>query len=93
MGVKVAFQEVEDTGDSRRSVSGVLVPQAAIREIEDRDYVFVVDQGIVERRAVSTAGARGSDILVISGLVADERVVLDAPPELADGVSVREKKQ
>ncbi|MFC1688721.1 efflux RND transporter periplasmic adaptor subunit [Pseudomonadota bacterium] len=93
MGVKVAFQEVESPDSGQQLGRGVLLPQAAIRRIENRDYVFVVEQGIAERRAVSTAEARGSDILVISGLAAGDRAVLNAPPELADGVSVREKNQ
>jgi HlyD family secretion protein len=91
MGVKVAFQEVESSEASQDSAKGVLIPLAAIKRIEGKDYVFVVDQGRVERRAVATADTRGADMLVTSGLIAGERAVLDTSAELVDGVAVQEK--
>ena len=93
MGVKVAFQEVvEDNGGERLS-GGVLVPAAAIIEDAGRKYVFVVDDGRVERRAVAAGEDAGSEVRVTSGLSSGEFVVLDAPPGLADGDTVREKKK
>ena len=91
MGVKVAFQEVASDDAGQRRPNGVLIPQAAVKRIDGKDYVFVVDQGRLERRAVATADTRGSDMLVTSGLTAGERAVLNASPEWVDGVSVREK--
>jgi len=91
MGVKVAFQEVASDDAGQRRPIGVLIPQAAVKRIDGKDYVFVVDQGRLERRAVATADTRGSDMLVTSGLTAGERAVLNASPEWVDGVSVREK--
>lgn len=91
MGVKVAFQEVESSGAVPDRPAGVLIPQSAVRRIDGTDYVYVVEQGRVERRAVATGDTRGGDRLVASGLASGERVVLDAPPEVMDGVLVREK--
>lgn len=93
MGVKVAFQESADETDGGADLKGVLVPSGAIVEIEDRDYVFVVSEGRAERRAVATAESIGPDILVTSGLSAGETFVLDSPPGLTEGDSVREKKK
>ena len=89
MGVKVAFQE-ESAGSGRRS--GVSVPAAAIRRDGGRDIVFVVSGDRVERRAVSTASgtAENGERIVIAGLSAGERVVVEGPPELADGMKVEE---
>jgi RND family efflux transporter MFP subunit len=93
MGVKVAFQETaEDSGDATVP-GGVLVPAAAIVADAGRNYVFVVDGGRVERRAVATGDSAGADIRVTSGLATGEVVVTDAPPGLADGETVREKKK
>lgn len=91
MGVKVAFQEVESTAAGSNRPSGVLIPQSAIRRIDGTDYVYVVEQGRVERRAVAAGDTRGGDQLIASGLTSGERVVLDAPPEVVDGISVQEK--
>ena len=73
--------------------SALLVPQSAISRSEGRDIVFVVNAGRAERRAVLTGETRGKDILVESGLSAGEAVVVEGPPELADGDAVREKKK
>jgi hypothetical protein len=91
MGVKVAFQEVESSRADSSRPAGVLIPQSAIRRIDGTDYVFVVEQGQVERRAVAAADTRGDDRLIASGLTHGERVVLDAPPEVVDGISVQEE--
>ena len=91
MGVKVAFQEVESSRADSSRPAGVLIPQSAIRRIDGTDYVFVVEQGQVERRAVAAADTRGDDRLIASGLTHGERVVLDAPPDVVDGISVQEE--
>jgi RND family efflux transporter MFP subunit len=93
MGVKVGFQEVESDGSEAKPVSGVQVPGGAIRQADGRDYVLVVADNRVERRAVSVGESRGNAILIISGLSAGERVVVGGPPELIDGDAVREKKE
>lgn len=93
MGVKVAFQEATTGNGDAVSTTGVLVPVAAIRDGGGRDFVFVVVEGRAERRAVATGEVRGPDRLVISGLSTGERVVVEGPPELADGVVVREKSK
>jgi len=42
----------------------------------------------VERRAVRTGDARGEAVEVTGGLTAGERVVIEGPPDLADGRQV-----
>ena len=91
MGVKVAFQEVESSVAGTDRPAGVLIPRSAVRRIDGNDYIYVVDQGRVERRAVATGDSRGGDRLIVSGLAPGERVVLDAQPEVVDGVLVQEK--
>jgi HlyD family secretion protein len=91
MGVKVAFQQVESDRADEKKTSGILVPSGAIRSSGGRDYVFVVIDDTVERRAVATGVPQGKDVLLTSGLSAGERVVVEGPPELAEGDSVQEK--
>lgn len=87
MGVKVAFHE----GDEQPVGSaGVLIPQAAVSVAGDKQYVWVVADGVVDRRAVSTAGERGKDILVTSGVAGGEKVIINASSGLVNGTRVKE---
>jgi RND family efflux transporter MFP subunit len=91
MGVKVAFQEVDTEPSNTAQEMGVLVPSGAIHSGGGRDYVFVVIDGRVERRAVASGDTRGDDIMLTSGLSPGERVVVQGPPELTEGDAVQEK--
>ncbi len=91
MGVKVAFREKAEEQASRRAV---FIPRAALRKNEGRDVVFVVSGERVERRAVTVGvDAGGEEALVLAGVAAGERVVVEAPADLLDGdeVEVRER--
>jgi HlyD family secretion protein len=94
MGVKVAFQESDQTATGTSPLTGaVLVPGNAVRRQSGRDFVLVVHGGEVERRAVATIGKRGSDILLSSGLTPGEIVVIEGPADLADGDRVEERQK
>ncbi|MDX1503579.1 MAG: efflux RND transporter periplasmic adaptor subunit [Thermoanaerobaculia bacterium] len=88
MGVKVAFQSGSEPVEA--SAPGVEVPLAAVRRSGDRDLVFVVTDDRVERRAVAVTQRGAAVARVVSGLAAGERVVVDPPPDLADGARVKE---
>jgi len=91
MGVKVAFREEVQEQASRRAV---LIPRAALRKDEGRDVVFVVAGERVERRAVNVGvDAGGEDALVLAGIAAGERVVVEAPADLAEGDQVEVREQ
>ena len=86
MGVKVAFLDTE----APRSTPGkprLLVPKAAVRHEGETDYVYVLSQDRVERRAVKVAGTEGEE-LVVTGVSSGERVVIEGPPALANGSRV-----
>ena len=91
MGVKVAFQEEGSTATSGRG--GVMVPQSAISENNGKQYVLLVINGVVERRAVATAGERGKEVLITSGLSGGDKVILNAPANLESGTRVRETSE
>ena len=89
MGVKVAFQDVaEDRGQEQ----GVLIPLAALQHGKEREFVLVVAEQIIERRAVTTGAVQDKDILILSGLNPGETVVTNGPPALADGDRVKESR-
>jgi HlyD family secretion protein len=91
MGVKVAFREPDSVNGSGRAAPGVTIPGAALRKEGARDVVFVTRSGTVERRAVAIGGEAGNSVRIISGLAPGERVVIDPPPGLSDGDSVKER--
>lgn len=91
MGVRVSFLtanrdpsgDAAGAGESRRTA--VVIPAAAERE----GVVWVLKGDRVERRAVGELRLQGDALSVGAGLVTGERVVLDPPPSLRDGATVR----
>lgn len=92
MGVKVAFQEESEAGQIAGR-AGVLIPQSAVSKSDNKQYVWLIVNGVVERRAISTAGQRGKEILVNSWLSAGDKVIINAPANLENGTRVRETKE
>jgi len=89
MSVKVAFEE-SSGGTKTAANPGVAIPKTAVQQRDGHDVVFVVQNGHVERRAVTVSGTESDDSLVTAGLSAGERVAVDAPADLANGAAVKE---
>jgi RND family efflux transporter MFP subunit len=87
MGVRVAFLEESAAPESAGS-TGIVVPSAAVARSDGQTFVFVVREGRAGRRQVRVAASDGGQTRVLDGIEAGERVVLDPPPELADGTEV-----
>ena len=88
MGVKVAFLKAGEPppqGADAAARATLVIPRAAARAAQGGDVVFVIRDDRVERRAVKLGAADGDEIEVVSGLAAGERIVVDGPPDLADG--------
>ncbi len=86
MGVKVAFQSEESAEPAARSA--LSVPKEAVRKTDGRDVAWVVQDGKVERRAVTVSDSRGDDAILTAGLSSGETVVLNPPATLTDGTAV-----
>ncbi len=89
MGVKVSFLADEAAG--AKAASGVLVPAAAVHLADGKQVVFLVRDGVLERRAVSVGAAAGSDVEVTAGVAAGDVVVVSSPAGLRDGQEVKVK--
>ena len=88
MGVKVAFQST--AGPDATAARSIIVPRSAVRSRDGKDIVFVVENGVAKRRAVSVAAKNGDEITLSAGLTSGERVITEAPVDLADGSPISE---
>jgi len=86
MGVKVAFLAAEES--SRQAVARALVPKAALRRDGERDVVYVVEDGRLQRRAVSVGAVQGAAVEILAGVDPGEQVVVSGPAQLEDGQRV-----
>jgi HlyD family secretion protein len=94
MGVKVAFLGAENAEGEQQPAANravVVVPRAAVRRVGDKDVVFVVKEGVAERRAIGLSATPGDEAVVLSGLAAGERVIIEGPANLKDGDKVAVK--
>ena len=92
MAVKVAFQERTDGAPTAAASRGVIIPKSAVTSRDSRDVVFVIRDMRAERRAVTVANTLDNNALLIAGVSAGEKVVLDPATELTDGAHVEERK-
>lgn len=94
MGVKVTFLENEPKPGSKqqKAPAVAMVPQKAVRQDGSSQYVFVLQGETIERRAVTTGEARGSDVEILAGIQPDATVVVSGPDTLRDGQAVQIQK-
>jgi len=93
MGVKVTFLETDPKkGEKVEKPAVAMVPLKAVRQDNGSKFVFVVKNDTLERRAVTTGEARGTDVEIIAGLQPDMLVVVNGPDGLRDGQSVQIQK-
>lgn len=87
MGVKVAFM-TKDEASSAASQTVLIVPKAAIRELEGKAVVFVYSGDIVERRTVKKGKVFGENAEILAGLAEGQKVVVNGSDNLKDGQKV-----
>jgi len=68
----------------------LLVPEEAIVPERGRTYVFVVANGVAQRREVRTGKRRPGDVEIVEGIAESERVVVEGTQNIRDGTSVQE---
>jgi len=90
MAVKVAFRD-SAVVNAGRSAPVVIVPKGAVQSAGGRDYVFVIQSGRVEHRAVTVTATQDQEVTLGAGVTSGERVAVDPPAGLADGAAVRER--
>jgi membrane fusion protein (multidrug efflux system) len=81
------FMTVSLQGDI---VPTLLLPEEAIVPERGRNYVFVVREGIVERREVHIGKRRPGDVEIVDGVKEGERVVIEGSQNVREGTVVEE---
>ena len=90
MGAKVAFLGAEAPADVAQTVQGVLIAGAALRTDAAGDFVWLVQDNVVQRRQVAVGGERDrAQILVANGLAPGDTIVRSAASPLVAGQRVR----
>ncbi len=91
MGVKVAFREIVDEGQSSSPPAQSLIPQPAVSDDGGLSVVFVIENDTVDRRAVSVGRTVGGDVEIMAGVTPGDQVVVSGLEGLSDGQKVRVK--
>jgi membrane fusion protein (multidrug efflux system) len=67
----------------------LLVPEAAIVPEQGKTFVFVVRDGVVERREVRTGTRRPGEVEIVEGLREQEHVVIEGTQNVREGSRVQ----
>jgi RND family efflux transporter MFP subunit len=88
MSVKVAFHETPAAGSVAER--NLIIPKSAVHQQDGRDVVLVVQNARAERRAITITSSTTDETFVKTGLSSGEKVILEWPAGLTDGVKVKE---
>lgn len=72
-----------------RMVDGLIVPTKCVRLMKDRPTVWVVRDSVAVRRPVKLGAYVNSGVMVDSGLLAGDRVVVEGYQKLYNNAPVR----
>ena len=69
--------------------NAIMIPQRSVMEIQDKNYVFIVDSlNMIKMRNVGLGTRIGQNYLVISGLSVNEKIVLKGVQILREGNTI-----
>jgi HlyD family secretion protein len=87
MNATVAFLGDVKTGESAPSRAMVVIPATAVRD----NAVFVITDDRAVKRPVKLGGTNAQGVIVESGLIGGEDIVVNPPADLKDGQKVKVK--
>jgi HlyD family secretion protein len=91
MGVKVAFRSSADEPSAARAA--IVVPKSAVRQESGQAIVYVLANGRVERRSITTGASRDDQLTVLAGLVSGEKIILEPLDKIQNGDRAEEKRR
>jgi hypothetical protein len=63
-----------------------------VKTADGQSAIFLFHDGAIERRAIRTGNARGTDVEVLAGIAPGDLVVTKGPDNLQDGQKVNRKQ-
>lgn len=72
----------------RELEDALLVPLAALVDYEDGKVLYVVEDGVAQRRRIQPGAVIGDRVVIAGGLAAGDRVVVRGQDQIADGQQV-----
>ncbi|ALC92417.1 permease [Bacillus sp. FJAT-18017] len=87
--LKPGFQVIMEIEIEKKT--GIVLPDSALIDDGDKQYVFVAEIGIVYKREVKTGIISGTEVEITEGLELKEKVVTDPNEDLEDGMEVTVK--
>ncbi|MCG9702455.1 efflux RND transporter periplasmic adaptor subunit [Vibrio natriegens] len=77
-----------------QTIDGLLIPSSAVQQDQAGDYVMVVnDEHVVSRRNIELGQTYGVNQAVLSGLSADEKIIVNGLQKIRPGVTVKDVEQ
>lgn len=89
MNATVAFYNPAPAGQNTQTKRVIVIPEGAVQN----GSVFVVVNGHARKRPVTTAGNSEKGVLIESGLVGGEDLIVSPPADLKDGQRVEVKQR
>jgi membrane fusion protein (multidrug efflux system) len=83
------FMTVRLQGEEKPAL---IVPEGAIVPEQGNTFVFVVTDGVAQRRQVELGKRRPGVVEIVKGLEENDRVVVEGTQNMRDGVAVREQQ-
>ena len=87
-GTVLTYGAVGSVSYSLTLARGAIIPTGALQTSEDRNYVYVVQADKATRREITVLIESGS-VAVVSGVTMGDTVVVNPPPGLLDGSTVK----
>lgn len=67
----------------------IAIPMEALMRLEDKAYVYVIENNVARKREIQTGLVNGAMVQVVSGIGANEQVVVRGAMALSDGQKVQ----
>ena len=70
-------------------VNALIIPQKATYEVQDKKYVFVVDNNVVKSREITITGEVPDLYVVKSGLDVNDKIILEGVQKVKDDDKIK----
>ena len=87
--LKPGFQVIMEIETDKKMA--MVLPVASLHDDGDQPYVYVVKDGKARKQKVKTGITSGDKIEILEGVSKDDKVIINGPEQLKDGLEVKVK--